>query len=107
MATKTPPELVKALADWMHAHAVPQTDWDEVTQAALAELDAHHQNDEQVFENPAEGFRRGWRDMLEPVMHFALIPQLLLHQVEGETCKSRIEVPRPEGEGFRVRVIFR
>ena len=65
MANKTPTELVKALADWMDAHAVPETDWDKVMQAALAELDARHQNDEQIFEDPAEGFRRGWRDMLD------------------------------------------
>ena len=65
MTTKTQPELVKALADWMDAHALPETDWDEVIQAALAELDARHQNDEQIFEDPAEGFRRGWQDMLD------------------------------------------
>lgn len=65
MTTKVPSELVRALADWMDAHAEPETNWDEVVQAALAELDARHQSDEEAFENPAEGFRRGWRDMLD------------------------------------------
>ena len=37
----------------------------QVQDKSQTELDVHHEEDELAFENPIEGFRQGWKDMLE------------------------------------------